>query len=53
MRLRVEDFRPTCRAKSAMARRAADAVIGATRTALTDRGRMHGRDIRLERPGGP
>jgi putative transposase len=33
-----------------MARKAADAAIGATRTALIEMGRKHGRDIRLVHP---
>ncbi|MFB7088774.1 RNA-guided endonuclease InsQ/TnpB family protein [Streptomyces sp. NPDC056296] len=46
----VEDFRPKFLAKSAMARTAADAAIGATKAALTEMGRKHGRDIRLVHP---
>lgn len=46
----VEDFRPKFLAKSTMARRAADAAIGATKTALIEMGRKHGRDIRLVHP---
>ncbi|MFE1022954.1 RNA-guided endonuclease InsQ/TnpB family protein [Streptomyces sp. NPDC058818] len=46
----VEDFRPKFLAKSTMARRAADAAIGATKAALTEMGRKHGRDIRLVHP---
>ncbi|KUO10991.1 transposase [Streptomyces sp. DSM 15324] len=46
----VEDFRPKFLAKTAMARKAADAAIGATRTALIEMGRKHGRDIRLVHP---
>ncbi|KUO08125.1 transposase [Streptomyces sp. DSM 15324] len=46
----VEDFRPKFLAKSTMARKAADAAIGATRTALIEMGRKHGRDIRLVHP---
>lgn len=33
-----------------MARKAADAAIGATKAALTEMGRKHGRDIRLVHP---
>ena len=46
----VEDFRPKFLAKSTMARKAADAAIGATKTALIEMGRKHGRDIRLVHP---
>ncbi|MFB6551743.1 RNA-guided endonuclease InsQ/TnpB family protein [Streptomyces sp. NPDC056405] len=46
----VEDFRPKFLAKTTMARKAADAAIGATKTALTEMGRKHGRDIRLVHP---
>ncbi|MFB7248356.1 RNA-guided endonuclease InsQ/TnpB family protein [Streptomyces populi] len=46
----VEDFRPKFLAKSTMARKAADAAIGATKTALIEIGRKHGRDIRLVNP---
>ncbi|MFH9734919.1 RNA-guided endonuclease InsQ/TnpB family protein [Streptomyces sp. NPDC017260] len=46
----VEDFRPKFLAKSTMARKAADAAIGATKAALTEMGRKHGRDIRLVHP---
>ncbi|MEV5527090.1 RNA-guided endonuclease InsQ/TnpB family protein [Streptomyces prunicolor] len=46
----VEDFRPKFLAKSTMARKAADAAIGATKTALIEMGRKHGRDIRLVNP---
>jgi putative transposase len=46
----VEDFRPKFLAKSTMARKAADAAIGATRTALIEMGRKHGRDVRLVNP---
>ncbi|MEU0579487.1 transposase [Streptomyces griseoincarnatus] len=48
----VEDFRPKFLAKSTMARKAADAAIGATKTALIEMGRKHGRDIRLVHPAG-
>jgi putative transposase len=46
----VEDFRPKFLAKTTMARKAADAAIGATKTALTEMGRKHGRDVRLVHP---
>jgi putative transposase len=46
----VEDFRPKFLAKTTMARKAADAAIGATKTALVEMGRKHGRDIRLVHP---
>ncbi|MFE9923210.1 RNA-guided endonuclease InsQ/TnpB family protein [Streptomyces sp. NPDC005774] len=46
----VEDFRPRFLARTTMARKAADAAIGATKTALIEMGRKHGRDIRLVHP---
>ncbi|MGM9386110.1 RNA-guided endonuclease InsQ/TnpB family protein [Streptomyces antibioticus] len=46
----VEDFRPKFLAKSTMARKAADAAIGATKAALIEMGRKHARDIRLVHP---
>ncbi|MFD5540790.1 RNA-guided endonuclease InsQ/TnpB family protein [Streptomyces sp. NPDC127079] len=46
----VEDFRPKFLAKTNMARKAADAAISATKKALTEMGRKHGRDIRLVHP---
>lgn len=46
----VEDFRPKFLAKTMMARKAADAAIGATKTALIEMGRKHGRDVRLVHP---
>ncbi|MEV0775604.1 transposase [Streptomyces sp. NPDC050428] len=46
----VEDFRPKFLAQSTMARKAADAAIGATKAALIAMGRKHGRDIRLVHP---
>ncbi|TJZ50075.1 transposase [Streptomyces piniterrae] len=46
----VEDFRPKFLAKSTMARKAADAAISATKTALIEMGRKHGRDVRLVHP---
>jgi putative transposase len=46
----VEDFRPKFLAKTTMARKAADAAIGATKAALVEMGRKHGRDVRLVHP---
>ena len=46
----VEDFRPKFLAKTSMARKAADAAIGATKKALVEMGRKHGRDVRLVHP---
>ncbi|MFF3766441.1 RNA-guided endonuclease InsQ/TnpB family protein [Streptomyces sp. NPDC001922] len=46
----VEDFRPKFLAQTTMARKAADAAIGATKAALIHMGRKHGRDIRLVHP---
>ncbi|WP_097964699.1 RNA-guided endonuclease TnpB family protein [Streptomyces sp. or20] len=46
----VEDFRPKFLARTTMARKAADAAIGATKTVLIEMGRKHGRDIRLVHP---
>nr|WP_177001424.1 RNA-guided endonuclease TnpB family protein [Streptomyces sp. cf386] len=46
----VEDFRPKFLAKTSMARKAADAAIGATKKALLEMGRKHGRDVRLVHP---
>ncbi|MEU0072099.1 transposase [Streptomyces sp. NPDC006332] len=46
----VEDFRPKFLTRSTMARKAADAAIGATKAALIEMGRKHGRDIRLVHP---
>ncbi|MGW5760154.1 RNA-guided endonuclease InsQ/TnpB family protein [Streptomyces tendae] len=46
----VEDFRPKFLAKTTMARKAADAAIGATKTALIEMGRKHGRVVRLVHP---
>jgi putative transposase len=46
----VEDFRPKFLARSGMARKAADAAICATKQALIEMGRKHGRDIRLVHP---
>ncbi|MEU7432022.1 transposase [Streptomyces sioyaensis] len=46
----VEDFRPKFLAKSTMARKAADAAIGATKRALIEMGRKHGRAVYLVHP---
>ncbi len=46
----AEDFRPKFLAKTSMARKAADAAIGATKKALLEMGRKHGRDVRLVHP---
>jgi putative transposase len=46
----VEDFRPKFLARTSMARKAADAAIGATKKALIEIGRKHGRDVRLVHP---
>ncbi|RZB14672.1 transposase [Streptomyces sp. F001] len=46
----VEDFKPKFLARSSLARKAADAAIGATKKALIEMGRKHGRDIRLVHP---
>jgi putative transposase len=46
----VEDFRPKFLASTSMARKAADAAIGATKAALIEMGRKHGRDVRLVHP---
>ncbi|MEU7511870.1 transposase [Streptomyces sp. NPDC042898] len=48
--LAIEDFRPKFLAKTTMARKAADAAIGATKTALIAMGRKHGREIHLVHP---
>jgi len=48
--LAVEDFQPKFLAKSTMARKAADAAIGATKTALIEMGRKHQRTVRLVNP---
>lgn len=49
-RLAVEDFRPAFLAKSTMARKAADAAIGATKAALIHMARKHGRELHLVDP---
>ncbi|WP_460066274.1 RNA-guided endonuclease InsQ/TnpB family protein [Streptomyces sp. YKOK-I1] len=46
----VEDFRPKFLAKTHMARKAADASIGAAKQALLEMGRKHERDVRLVHP---
>lgn len=48
--LAVEDFRPRFLAKTTMARKVADAAIGATKTALIEQARKHDRDLRLVDP---
>jgi putative transposase len=48
--LAVEDFRPKFLAKSTMARKAADAAIGATKQALLEMARKHGRIVHLVHP---
>ncbi|MFI8502163.1 RNA-guided endonuclease InsQ/TnpB family protein [Streptomyces sp. NPDC085524] len=49
-RIAVEDFRPKFLAKSAMARKAADAAISATKHELINMARKHGRHLRLVHP---
>jgi putative transposase len=48
--LAVEDFRPRFLAKSTMARKAADAAIGATKKALLEMARKYGRIVHLVHP---
>ncbi|MFF4697706.1 RNA-guided endonuclease InsQ/TnpB family protein [Streptomyces chattanoogensis] len=48
--LAVEDFRPKFLAKTTMARKAADASIGAAKTALLEMARKHGRILHLVHP---
>ncbi|MEI5033882.1 transposase [Streptomyces sp. S1A(2023)] len=48
--LAVEDFKPKFLAKSTLARKAADAAIGATKAALIEMGRKHGRAVHLVHP---
>ncbi|MGW1534848.1 RNA-guided endonuclease InsQ/TnpB family protein [Streptomyces aureus] len=48
--LAVEDFKPKFLAKSTMARKAADAAIGVTKTALIEMARKHGRIVHLVHP---
>ncbi|MFI6052738.1 RNA-guided endonuclease InsQ/TnpB family protein [Streptomyces violascens] len=49
-RLAVEDFKPKFLAKSTLARKAADAAIGATKQALIYMARKHGRELYLVHP---
>ncbi|GAA4241697.1 RNA-guided endonuclease TnpB family protein [Actinomadura meridiana] len=49
-RVAVEDFRPKFLARSTMARKAADAAIGAAKRELIDMGRKHGRLVVLVDP---
>jgi putative transposase len=46
----VEDFKPTFLAKTTMARKAADAAIGATKQALIEMARKHGKTVHLVHP---
>ncbi|MGW2874330.1 RNA-guided endonuclease InsQ/TnpB family protein [Kitasatospora sp. NPDC001225] len=46
----VEDFRPKFLAKTTMANKAADAAIGATKAALVEMARKHGRAVYLVSP---
>ncbi|MFB6515640.1 RNA-guided endonuclease InsQ/TnpB family protein [Streptomyces virginiae] len=46
----VEDFRPKFLAKTTMARKAADAAIGAVKAALIEQARKHGRTLYLVHP---
>jgi len=46
----VEDFKPRFLATSSMARKAADAAIGATKKALLEMARKHGRIVHLVHP---
>ncbi len=48
--LAIEDFRPKFLAKSTMARTAADAAITATKKALIEMARKHGRAVHLVHP---
>ncbi|MDQ0597312.1 putative transposase [Streptomyces canus] len=48
--LAVEDFKPKFLAKTTMARKAADAAIGATEQALIEMGRKHARRVHLVHP---
>ncbi|MFG2223551.1 RNA-guided endonuclease InsQ/TnpB family protein [Streptomyces sp. NPDC048644] len=48
--LTVEDFKPRFLAKSTRARKAADAAIGATKAALVEMARKHGRAVYLVHP---
>ncbi len=46
----VEDFKPRFLARTTMARKAADAAIGATKQALVEMARKHGRVVHLVNP---
>uniref|UniRef100_UPI003A8507F2 RNA-guided endonuclease InsQ/TnpB family protein n=1 Tax=Streptomyces sp. T028 TaxID=3394379 RepID=UPI003A8507F2 len=46
----VEDFRPKFLSRTTMARKAADAAIGATKKALLEMARKHGRIVHLVHP---
>jgi putative transposase len=46
----VEDFKPKFLSKTTMARKAVDAAIGATKQALIEMGRKHGRAVHLVHP---
>ncbi|MET9231760.1 transposase [Lentzea sp. NPDC003310] len=46
----VEDLKPAFMAKSTLARKAADAAIGATKRELIEMAAKHGRDLRLVHP---
>jgi putative transposase len=48
--LAVEDFRPRFLAKTSMAKKAADAAIGATKRAVIEMGRKHGRAVHVVHP---
>ncbi|WP_405978589.1 RNA-guided endonuclease InsQ/TnpB family protein [Streptomyces sp. NBC_00158] len=48
--LAVEDFKPEFLGRSTTARKAADAAIGATKTALLEMSRKHGRPVHLVHP---
>lgn len=49
-KIAVEDFQPKFLARSAMARKAADAAIAATKAELAWMATKHGRDLRLIHP---
>ena len=49
-KIAVEDFRPKFLARSTMAKKAADAAIGAVKTELIWMANKHGRDLRLIHP---
>ncbi|MCC3772640.1 transposase [Streptomyces sp. UNOC14_S4] len=48
--LAVEDFRPKFLARTTLAKKAADAAIGATKTAVIEMSRKHGRAVHLVHP---